>query len=113
MNPDPELWDDTKLPLKIASLSRHGGKHCIDRAQNLVIPDRLAPIPQRDQTVALIEINFAAPVGDRLGDVKQELADQGFGLNRTQPLGQARRIVDVEKYQHLLLHHGTIVGADH
>src|ERR1700730_14182417 len=50
-------------------------------------------------------------VGNRLGDVEEELADQGFCLNRAQPLGEPRGIVDIQKYQDLLLDHRAVIGA--
>ena len=67
--PEPE-----RLPL--GPLSPDCAEYRIDRPQYPVASDRLAPIPQRDQPVALVEIDFAAVVGDRLGDVEEELADQ-------------------------------------
>ena len=76
MHPNAEAGYHAELPLICRLLSPDGGNHRIDRPQDLVSPDRLVPIPQRDQTVALIEVDFSAVVGDRLGDVEEELADQ-------------------------------------
>lgn len=112
MDPDPEGWNDAKLLQKIHLLSADCRKDGIDRPQDPVASNRLTPIPQRDETVAFVEINFAAVIGDRLRDIEEELADQGFRVDCAQPLGEPSGVVDIEKQQDLFLDHGTMVGAD-
>src|SRR6266480_299999 len=51
-------------------------------------------------------------VGDRLGYVEEELANQRFCLNRAQTLGQPGGIIDIEKYQDFILYHRPVIGAD-
>ena len=51
-------------------------------------------------------------IGDRFRDVEEELADEGFCLNRAQPLGEPRGVVDIQKDQHLLLDHRPVIRAD-
>ena len=90
MHPDAETRNDAELPLIGNLLSPDRGEHCVDRPQNPVSSNCLGPIPQRDQAIALIEIDLSAVVGDRFGDVEQELADQRFDLNGTQMFGETR-----------------------
>jgi hypothetical protein len=44
--------------------------------QHGVVLHRLVPIPNSNQPVALIEIDLTAAVGDGLGNIEQELADE-------------------------------------
>src|SRR5262249_8229905 len=67
MHPNAETRDNAELPLIGNLFSPDRGEHCVDRPQNPVSSNCLGPIPQRDQTVALIEIDLSAVVGDRLG----------------------------------------------
>ena len=58
VDPHPETRNYPKLLLKLCVLSPYRPEHCIDRPQDSVVSDRLAPLPQRNQTVALVEIDF-------------------------------------------------------
>ena len=78
MDPDAKARDDTELRHIAALLAPNGGEHRIDGAQYLVVMHRLAPIPDRDQPVALVKIDRTAVIGDRLGNIEQELADQAI-----------------------------------
>src|SRR6476660_2255428 len=70
------------------------------------------PIPQRNETVTLVTINFTAVIGDRLRDIEKELADQRFCADWTKLLREPCGIVDIEKDQDLLLDHRAVISAD-
>jgi len=113
VHPDAEARDDAKLSLIFRPFPRYRREHRIDRSQNPVSTDRFVPVPQRDQAVAFIEIDLATIVGNRLGDVEEELADKGFYLNGTKPFGEPGRVVDIKKQQDFLFDDRAVIGADH
>src|SRR5271170_7132464 len=66
MHPDAVSRRHPELRQIAALLPADRGKHRVDRAQYLVVAHRLMPIPDRDQAVALVEVDLTAVVGDRL-----------------------------------------------
>src|SRR4029077_5323969 len=46
LDPHPATWNNAKLLLKLGVLSPDRPENRIDRAQDPVVPDRLAPLPQ-------------------------------------------------------------------
>src|SRR5271170_5364609 len=66
MDSDPEAWHDAELLLELGALALHRADHRVDRPQDPIVLDGVAPLPQRNQPIALVEIDFAAEIGDRL-----------------------------------------------
>src|SRR5260370_767387 len=112
MDADPKRRDDAKLLQILALLPPDRRQDRVERPQDSDVPQRFAPSPQRNQAVAFVKIDLAAVIGNRLGNIEEKFADQGFCANRTQLLGKRRRIVDVEKDEDLFLQHWSVIGAE-
>ena len=112
MDPDPEGWHDAKLLQKTRLLAADRRKDGVDHPQDPIVSDGLVPIPQRNEAVTLLKINFTAMIGDWLRDIEKELADQRFCADWTQLLREPCGIVDIEKGQDLLFDHWAVISAD-
>src|SRR4029077_4405198 len=110
MDPDPEGWHDAKLLQKIRLLAGDRRKDGVDHPQYPIVSDGLAPIPQRNETVTLVKINFTAMIGDRLRNREKELADQRLCADGPKLLREPCGIVDIEKDQDLLLDHWAVIS---
>src|SRR5205814_1839432 len=76
MDSDPEGRSDAELLQILAPLPPDRRKDGVDRPQDPVAPQRFAPIPQRNQTVALVKIDLAAVIGNWLGHIEEKFAYQ-------------------------------------
>ena len=71
VHPDAEARHNAELTLIFRPLPRDRREHRVNRPQDPVSTDRLIPVPQSNQTVALIEIDLSAIVGNRLGEMSK------------------------------------------
>src|ERR1700757_3429610 len=66
VHPNAKAGYDAELALILALLPSDSSKNCVDRPQDPVPSDRLAPVPQRNQTVTFVKIDLSAVIGYRL-----------------------------------------------
>src|SRR5579883_2468482 len=98
MHPDAKARHHPELGSIGALLATDRREYRVQGSQYSIVAHRLSPIPDRDQPVALVEINLAAEIGDRFCNIEQKFADQRLDLERAEPFGQRGRVVNIDKH---------------